>query len=65
MLDMALVNRGRLSVQPVKEEAWNTVQLLAKTGGWDETNKKGSGTRDKPKKAGKGSNLGEFPYLPK
>ncbi|KAF9498699.1 DUF55-domain-containing protein [Pleurotus eryngii] len=32
---MDLVTRGRLSVQRVSEEAWNTIQLLAKRGGWD------------------------------
>ncbi|KAJ7269881.1 DUF55-domain-containing protein [Mycena rebaudengoi] len=32
---MDLVTRGRLSVQRVSEAAWNAVQLLAATGGWD------------------------------
>ena len=34
--DMPLVKRGRLSVQKVPEQAWNTIQLLADRGGWDE-----------------------------
>jgi hypothetical protein len=34
--DMPLVRRGRLSVQKVPEEAWQTVQLLAENGGWEE-----------------------------
>lgn len=33
---MALVNRGRLSVQRVGEEAWAVVELLAERGGWEE-----------------------------
>ncbi|THH03068.1 hypothetical protein EW145_g6553 [Phellinidium pouzarii] len=33
---MALVNRSRLSVQPVEEGAWTTVQLLAAKGGFVE-----------------------------
>jgi hypothetical protein len=34
--DMPLVRRGRLSVQKVPEEAWQTVQLLVDNGGWEE-----------------------------
>ncbi|KDQ29606.1 hypothetical protein PLEOSDRAFT_1064411 [Pleurotus ostreatus PC15] len=37
---MDLVTRGRLSVQRVSEEAWNTIQLLAKRGGWEGLNLK-------------------------
>ena len=33
---MALINRGRLSVQPVEVEAWDTITRLADIGGWDE-----------------------------
>ena len=33
---MALINRGRLSVQPVEKDAWTTVVSLAENGGWDE-----------------------------
>ncbi|KAK4684934.1 hypothetical protein P7C73_g5223, partial [Tremellales sp. Uapishka_1] len=33
---MQLVNRGRLSVQPVTEEAFQAVVLLGERGGWDE-----------------------------
>ncbi|KAL4257359.1 DUF55-domain-containing protein [Pleurotus pulmonarius] len=39
---MDLVTRGRLSVQRVSEEAWNTIQLLAERGGWDDLNLKAS-----------------------
>lgn len=55
---MALVNRGRLSVQPVEEGAWDVVKLLAEKGGWTEAalgiNTKGKGrskttASDKPK----------------
>ncbi len=38
--NMALIKRGRLSVQPVVEEAWRTIHLLANNGGWAEDNKK-------------------------
>ncbi|KAL5529979.1 PSY2_1 [Sanghuangporus sanghuang] len=34
--EMALIKRGRLSVQPVEEDAWKAVQLLAVKGGWEE-----------------------------
>ena len=38
---MSLVSRGRLSVQPVEEDAWSIIELLAQHGGWDEgANKK-------------------------
>jgi hypothetical protein len=35
---MALVSRGRLSVQRVEENAWDAVVLLAERGGWDGLN---------------------------
>jgi hypothetical protein len=35
---MALVNSGRLSVQPVSEEAWTIIEMMADKGGWDEIN---------------------------
>jgi len=41
---MDLVTRGRLSVQRVTEDAWNTVASMSKRGGWEEMNMK-------PKKA--------------
>lgn len=50
---MALVNRGRLSVQPVTEEAWNAVQLLAEKGGWDENAAAERRARVKPAVMGK------------
>ena len=33
--DMALLNRGRLSVQPVTQEAYEAVVALSRNGGWD------------------------------
>lgn len=39
--NMALIKRGRLSVQPVEEDAWKTIHLLANNGGWTEDAKKG------------------------
>lgn len=33
---MALISRGRLSVQPVEELAFETVVLLGDKGGWEE-----------------------------
>jgi hypothetical protein len=35
IVDMALVSRGRLSVQRVDGNAWDTIALLAEKGGWD------------------------------
>ena len=46
---MALLNRGRLSVQPVEEAAYNVIQELAENGGWEE----GSTSNRKRQKAGK------------
>ena len=34
--DMNLLNRGRLSVQNVTDEAWTAISLLAENGGWDD-----------------------------
>jgi hypothetical protein len=33
---MALLNRGRLSVQPVSDKAFDAIKLLGDKGGWDE-----------------------------
>lgn len=33
---MALLNRGRLSVQPVEDEVFDAVVLLGTEGGWEE-----------------------------
>ncbi|CAE6396245.1 unnamed protein product [Rhizoctonia solani] len=41
---MPLLNRGRLSVQPVNEGAWTAIDKLAEKGGWDEQ------IKPKPKK---------------
>ncbi|KAG8734691.1 hypothetical protein FRC11_003769, partial [Ceratobasidium sp. 423] len=43
--EMPLLNRGRLSVQPVNEGAWTAINKLAERGGWDEQ------TKPKPTKA--------------
>lgn len=50
---MALVTRGRLSVQRVEEDTWGVIELLADKGGWDD----GAGAKPKqrkPKAQGKG-----------
>jgi hypothetical protein len=38
---MDLVHRGRLSVQRVRREAWDVIELLAERGGWSEEVVKG------------------------
>lgn len=53
--EMALINRGRLSVQRVEENTWFVIEKLADSGGWeDEAVKKGkeagtSGTKEAKK----------------
>ena len=43
---MALLNRGRLSVQRVEEAAWNAIQTMAEKGGWrEEPTKKAKGRK--------------------
>ncbi|KAI9466952.1 DUF55-domain-containing protein [Lactarius psammicola] len=37
--EMALVHRGRLSVQRVQPEAWEVIELMAEKGGWTEETK--------------------------
>lgn len=44
---MALLNRGRLSVQPVEEDAFTVIQKLAETGGWEDDLSKGGRGRKK------------------
>ena len=39
-LGMDLVTRGRLSVQRVTEDAWDTVASMSEKGGWEEMNMK-------------------------
>ncbi|KAL5527836.1 hypothetical protein ACEPAG_6637 [Sanghuangporus baumii] len=53
--EMALIKRGRLSVQPVEEDAWEAVQLLAEKGGWEDDleTTTASGAGAKPKKGAK------------
>ncbi|EGO27974.1 hypothetical protein SERLADRAFT_462319 [Serpula lacrymans var. lacrymans S7.9] len=51
--NMALVNRGRLSVQSVDEKTFEVVQTLAEKGGWDDMGlgkKKSSPASTKPAK---------------
>jgi hypothetical protein len=55
---MALVNSGRLSVQPVDEEAWSVIEMMTEKGGWDEMNfakgkKKGTKAENDSKKPGR------------
>jgi len=60
--DMALVSRGRLSVQRVNEEAWSIIELMADKGGWDDINfgkgkqksAKGEGVPKKTRESGRG-----------
>ncbi|EPQ58927.1 DUF55-domain-containing protein [Gloeophyllum trabeum ATCC 11539] len=60
---MALVTRGRLSVQKVEQNTWDALQLLAERGGWEDLDLKGKekgGKRGTAKnaKAGAGSKKG-------
>ena len=50
---MALVNRGRLSVQPVEETTYGIMQLLADRGGWEDMNTKPTAKRSSDKPAAK------------
>lgn len=52
--DMALINRGRLSVQRVEEKTWSVIEKLAGSGGWEDESvkkgrKEGTGETDKGK----------------
>ena len=44
---MALVSRGRLSVQRVEEAAWDAIQTMADKGGWGEGQTKNIKSRKK------------------
>jgi len=44
---MALVSRGRLSVQRVEQAAWDAIQTMADKGGWDEGKTKNTRRRKK------------------
>lgn len=44
---MALLNRGRLSVQRVEQGAWDAIQKMADQGGWAEVQPKKARTRKK------------------
>ncbi|PIL37542.1 hypothetical protein GSI_01236 [Ganoderma sinense ZZ0214-1] len=46
---MALVTRGRLSVQRVEEETWEVIEQLAEKGGWEEVGTGKPKTKAKPK----------------
>ncbi|CCM03358.1 uncharacterized protein FIBRA_05487 [Fibroporia radiculosa] len=51
---MALVTRGRLSVQRVEEKTWDVVSMLAEKGGWNEVDiKDGAAKRRIASRAGK------------
>jgi protein phosphatase-4 regulatory subunit 3 len=47
---MALINRGRLSVQPVEEEAFRVIVELGEKGGWSEEVASGKKAKSKGKK---------------
>jgi len=52
--EMALVSRGRLSVQKVEEETWDVIQQLGQKGGWDEIqDKRGKANKTQPTAKGK------------
>ena len=44
---MALINRGRLSVQRVEQAAWDAIQKMADKGGWSERQTKKTGSQKK------------------
>lgn len=44
---MALLNRGRLSVQRVEQAAWDAIQTMADQGGWGEGQEKRAKGRKK------------------
>ena len=44
---MALLNRGRLSVQRVEQGAWDAIQKMADQGGWAEAQPKKARGRKK------------------
>ena len=44
---MALLNRGRLSVQRVERAAWDAIQTMADQGGWGEGQEKRAKGRKK------------------
>ena len=51
---MPLVDRGRLSVQRVDEDAWNAISSLAERGGWDEDGGGGGLAKAKTKRTCRG-----------
>src|ERR1700761_6847036 len=58
--NMTLLGKGRLSVQPVEEGAWNAICTLGEKGGWEEMEfggkkKKPAVDSEDTKKATKGS----------
>ena len=56
---MALVTRGRLSVQRVEQPAWDAIQTMADKGGWDEGQTKK--TRGRKKQVPEDKEGGEEP----
>ena len=55
---MHLVVRPRLSVQPVTKDAWNTINLLASQGGWDQEGPVPGPSTNKRKAEGSGKKGG-------
>jgi len=52
--EMALVSRGRLSVQKVEEKTWDVIQQLGQKGGWGENqDKRGNANKTQPTAKGK------------
>jgi hypothetical protein len=51
---MALVTRGRLSVQRVTEASWGVISMLAEKGGWNEGTVKRTGSEIEGKKGKRG-----------
>jgi hypothetical protein len=45
-IGMALVTRGRLSVQRVTEASWGVISMLAEKGGWNEETVKRTGREE-------------------
>ncbi|EJF62226.1 hypothetical protein DICSQDRAFT_58814 [Dichomitus squalens LYAD-421 SS1] len=52
---MALVTRGRLSVQRVEEDTWEIIEQLAERGGWEEAGTSKPKTKSQPKGKAKSS----------
>lgn len=62
---MALLNRGRLSVQRVEQAAWNAIQKMADKGGWSERQTKTKGKKQTPGDEGGAEPSSKQPVKPK